>query len=419
MNFILYGNFLYSDEKRNLIVKQNYYVVCENGISQGVFEEIPDKFASFEILDYSDMLIIPGLVDLHIHAPQYEFRGTGMDYELIDWLNKYTFNVESKFSDLQYADKIYDNLVRDLKKSATTRAVVFSSIHKNSTLMLMEKLEQSGLRTFVGKVNMDRNSPEHYVETTENSINDTVEWIENCNFSNTKPILTPRFIPSCSDDLLCKLQKLNEKFEFCIQSHLSENKGEIAWVEELCPWSEFYGDAYEKYDMFGSKTKTIMAHCVLSGDDEIALMQKNGTYVAHCPSSNLNLSSGIAPISKYLDENLNVGFGSDVAGGHSLSIFTEMVSAIQVSKMYKLYVDKNAKALNVSDVLYMATLSGGSFFGKVGSFESGFEFDAIIIDDSNINVNTEHDLSARLERAIYLASECEIKSKYVAGKKLF
>lgn len=200
---------------------------------------------------------------------------------------------------------------------------------------------------------------------------------------------------------------------------MSENSGEISWVDELCPWSKFYGNAYEKFDMFGSKTKTIMAHCVLSGDDEIELMRKNGTFVAHCPSSNLNLSSGIAPISKYLDRKLNVGFGTDVAGGHSLSIFTEMVSAIQSSKMYKLYVDKNAKALTVSDVLYMATLSGGSFFGKVGSFEVGFEFDAIIIDDRNINANTKHDLTTRLERAIYLASECEIKSKFVAGKKLF
>lgn len=419
MNFILYGDFLYSDSKRNLIIKKEHYAVCENGISQGVFDKIPSKFSHFEVIDHSNRLIIPGLVDLHLHAPQYEFRGTGMDYELIDWLNTYTFNVESKFSDIDYADKVYDYLVSDLKKGATTRAVILSSIHKDATLKLMEKLDASGLQTFVGKVNMDRNAPSHYIEDTERSINDTIDWIERCNFKNTKPILTPRFIPSCSDALLCKLQELIQKHKLCIQSHLSENKGEVSWVDELCPWSEFYGDAYDKFDMFGSKTKTIMAHCVLSNDKEIELMQKNGTYIAHCPSSNLNLSSGIAPIAKYLSENLKVGFGSDVAGGHSLSLFNEMVAAIQASKMYKLYVDSAAHALTINDVLYMATLGGGGFFGQVGSFAEGFAFDAIIIDDSKINLSFNHNLSARLERAIYLSNECEIKSKFVAGKKLF
>ncbi len=419
MDFILHGNFVYTDKERKLVVKENHYVVCVSGYSKGIFQSVPEAFDSLDIIDYGEKIILPGLIDIHLHAPQYEFRGTGMDCELIEWLNKYTFHAESKYSNLAYANDTYTHIVEDLKNSATTRAVLFGSIHKDATLNLMSQLEQTNLKTYVGKVNMDRNSPEYYIENTEDSIRETIEWLNACDFENTKPILTPRFIPTCTDELLAELQEIQTKYDLHVQSHLSENQGEIEWVRELCPNTRFYGEAYEQYDMLGSRNNSIMAHCVLSGEDEVALMKKNGTFVAHCPSSNMNLSSGIAPVSRYLDQGLNVGFGSDIAGGHSLSIFNEMVLAIQISKMYRKYIDSKSKALTIADVLYMATLGGGKFFGDVGSFEKGYELDAIIMDDTKIRRDVNADISMRLEKMVYLSHECKITAKYVCGKKIF
>ena len=154
---------------------------------------------------------------------------------------------------------------------------------------------------------------------------------------------------------------------------MSENKGEIEWVRELRPDSAFYGDSYDKHDLFGDenldseKVNTVMAHCVWSSDEEVKLMRENGVFIAHCPASNINLTSGIAPVRKYLDLDMKIGLGSDVAGGQTESIFRAITDAIGVSKMYLRYVDENAKAVTFEEAFYMATKGGGEFFGKVGS----------------------------------------------------
>ena len=146
---------------------------------------------------------------------------------------------------------------------------------------------------------------------------------------------------------------------------------------------------------------------------------KNGVFVAHCPASNMNLTSGIAPIRKYLDLGLNIGLGSDIAGGHSLSIFKAITDAIQVSKMYYRLVNENYKPLVFTEAFYLATKGGGSFFGNVGSFECGYEFDAIIMDDSVLEHPQKLNLVERMERAVYLnLDEKNLIAKYVAGKKI-
>lgn len=162
-----------------------------------------------------------------------------------------------------------------------------------------------------------------------------------------------------------------------------------------------------------------MAHCVYSNEEEINLMKKQGVYVAHCPASNMNLSSGVAPVRKFLDRGLNVGIGTDVGAGHSLSMLRAMADSIQVSKLRWRLMDDSLAPLKVCEVFYMATKGGGSFFGKVGSFEKDYEMDAIIIDDSMINNIAGYSIEDRLERIIYLDSEIDIISKYVSGKKLF
>jgi len=154
--------------------------------------------------------------------------------------------------------------------------------------------------------------------------------VKSCyHYKNVKPILTPRFIPTCSDALMEKLSLLQKKYHLPAQSHLSENLGEIQWVSELCPDTAFYGEAYAKHGMFGGSCKTIMAHCVYSNEAEIALMKAQGVFVAHCPESNTNLLSGIAPVRTYLDQGIHTGLGSDMAAGTSLSIFKAMAMAIQ------------------------------------------------------------------------------------------
>lgn len=159
---------------------------------------------------------------------------------------------------------------------------------------------------------------------------------------HVKPILTPRFLPSCTDELLEKLGDIQKQHHLPVQSHLSENRGEVAWVQELFPKSKHYGDAYDSFGLFGGENcPTIMAHCVLSSDDEIRLMKERGVFIAHCPESNTNLASGIAPARRYLTEGIPMGLGSDIAGGTRCSIFFAMAEAIRVSKLRWRLVDES------------------------------------------------------------------------------
>ena len=418
---ILKGNVVYSKTPQELEIVENGYIVYADGVVKGVYAELPEEYANDEIEDYGDKIIIPGLVDTHIHAPQYAFRGLGMDMELLDWLNTNTFPEESKMKDIEYAKKSYGTFVENLKNSATTRAVVFGTIHRPATLLLMDMLEESGLATMVGKVNMDRNSPEYLCETAEESAEETVAWLEDViarGYKNTQPILTPRFTPSVTDELMAKLKEIQVKYDLPMQSHLSENLGEIAWVKELCPWSTCYGDAYDHFGMFGKDCKTIMAHCVHSTDEEVELMKNNGVFIAHCPESNINLSSGVAPIRRYLELGMNVGLGSDVAAGSTENMFTAMAYAVQASKMRWRLLDDSLKQLTADEVFYLATKGGGAFFGKVGSFEEGYEMDAVVLDDSRLEHPQDLDVKSRLERMIYFSDDREICAKYVKGTKI-
>lgn len=422
-SFILKGNICYSKSKDEIVCKGHHYLICQDGISQGVFESVPEAFSGLHILDYGDAMIVPGMTDLHIHAPQYTFRGLGMDLELLEWLNANTFPEEARYEDLEYANMAYDIFTEDLKYSATTRAVIFATAHVPATKLLMDKLEKTGLKTYVGKVNMDRNSTDYLSETdAESSLNATEQWLNAArnSYKNTKPVLTPRFIPTCSDDLMMGLGKLRQKYHLPVQSHLSENLSEIEWVSSLCPWSGCYGDAYAKFGMLGGDTNCVMAHCVYSDEAEMELLKNNHVYVAHCPQSNTNLSSGIAPVRTFLEKGIHVGLGTDIAGGASLSMLRSISDAIMVSKLWWRLVDQTLKPLTFAEAFFLATMGGGAFFGNVGSFDTGFEMDALILDDSKMRAARSLSLVERLERYIYLAEDKgEIIGKFAAGNKIF
>jgi len=422
-NFVLKGNVCYSASRTELKIIEKGFVVSENGISKGAFETLPAQYNDFEVIDYGDNLIIPGLTDLHVHAPQFSFRGLGMDMELLDWLNTYTFPEEAKYKDMEYAKNSYAEFLKALNNSPNTRSVIFATAHVEPTLLLMDELEKIGQVSMVGKVNMDRNSHSDLQEkSAEFSASETRRWLDltaEKNYENIYPILTPRFIPSCTDELMHKLKEIETDYKIPLQSHLSENQGEIAWVKELVPNSVNYGDAYDKFGLFGQDSPTIMAHCVWSDDTEKALMKKNNVFVAHCPQSNINLASGIAPIRDFLNKNIPVGLGSDIAGGVHMSIFRAMVDAISVSKLYWRLVDSDCKPLTVEEAFYLGTIGGGKFFGNVGSFEDGYEFDAVILDDSKILPGrNDFSVTDRLARCIYLAADDTIHAKYIRGKEV-
>ncbi len=420
--FALKGNLIWNKNPEELEYYENGYLVYEGNEVIGAFRELPIEHEGVAVTDYGDRIIIPGITDLHIHAPQYAFRGLGMDMELLEWLETNTFPEEAKFQDIDYAHKAYGIFVDYLRNSVTTRACIYGTVHRQATIALMDMLEESGLVTMVGKVNMDRNCPDYLrEESAEESARETIEWIRDVNhkkYRNTIPILTPRFIPSCTDELLEQLKMVQVRYQLPLQSHLSENPGEIEWVQNLCPESEFYGDAYDSFGMFGVDCPTIMAHCVHSSEDEIDRMKENGVFVAHCPESNMNLSSGIAPIKKFLQKGLHVGLGTDVAAGSNESMFRAMAFAIQTSKIRWRLQDKEYAPLTTEEAFFLATKGGGEFFGKVGSFEAGYKMDAVVLDDSHLRHPQPLSIKQRLERMIYLADDREIYAKYVEGKRI-
>lgn len=422
-SFVLKGNICYNTSPTEVRTVAGGYAVCVDGTSAGVFEELPERFSGLPVVDCADQLVIPGMSDIHVHAPQYAFRGLGMDLELLEWLNTHTFPEESHYADLDYAGRAYDIFADGLRRSPTTRAVVFGTLHVDATELLMDKLEDTGLVTYVGKVNMDRNSPDTLVETTAGSAEATRRWLAGIDgrYERTMPILTPRFTPSCTDELMAELGKIREEFGLPVQSHLSENLSECDWVAGLCPWSSCYGDAYDHFGLLGEPggAKTVMAHCVYSGEEEVGLLARTGTYVAHCPQSNAQLASGIAPIRRYLDLGMNVGLGTDVAGGADLSMFRCMADAVTVSKLRWRLVDQGLTPLTTQEALWLATAGGGSFFGKVGSLAEGYVFDALVLDDSGIRTPRDLGVWERVERYVYLAEEGgRLARKYVAGREV-
>lgn len=417
--FALKGNIIFTPACGRLEVRPGQYLVCEDGLVAGIFETLPGRFGDIPVHDHGDRLILPGLVDLHVHASQYAYRGLGMDMELLDWLEENAFPEEARFAEQEYAAAAYRVFTDELTRSATTRACVFATVHRPATLLLMELMEKAGLRGFVGKLNMDSNCPDYLRETTDGSLAETRRWLEeSAGFSAVRPVITPRFIPSCSEELMNGLGELQREFGAAMQSHLSENLSEIEWVKQLRPWSRFYGEAYSRPGLFGGECPTVMAHCIWSGEEERALMKEQGVFLAHCPQSNMNVSSGIAPVRTWLNEGQKAGLGSDVAGGAHLSIFRAMTDAIQCSKLRWRLVDDSLAALTLPETLYLATKGGGEFFGKVGSFEPGYEFDAIVMDDSALPTTRKCTLAERLERVIWLSDGLP-SAKYVAGRRLF
>ncbi|MDE6897730.1 MAG: amidohydrolase family protein [Lawsonibacter sp.] len=413
MTEILRGNIVYAPLLGELETVPRGYVVLEDGLVEGLYTALPERYARCPVSDYGEALLLPSFADLHLHAPQYPMLGMGMDLPLLDWLNAYTFRTEARFCDTDYARRIYRQLAEDLISSGTTRVAMFSSRHTDATLILMEELERAGVTGYVGKVNMDRNGGAAQ-EGTEESLAETLRWLEGCRFPHVQPILTPRFTPSCTDGLLEALGKLAAERQLPVQSHLSENAGEIAWVKELHPECSQYWETYAKYGLW--KPGTLMAHCVHSDAQEQAAMQKSGVWAVHCAASNLNLCSGTAPVRTLLDRGVNVALGSDIAGGDQLAMNRVITMSIRASKIRQM--ETGEPFLTVPEAFYLGTTAGHRYFGSA-PFQAGAPLHAIVVDDAAMPLPArELSLSERLERAVYLMEKRHIRAVYSEGRKV-
>jgi len=357
----------------------------------------------------------------------------------LNWLEKYTFPRESDYQDTDYALHAYLRSVSRSLRCGTTTACYFATIHSNSSKILAECVEKIGQRAFIGKVSMDRNAPDYYKENSaETAIQDARDFamsIINKNNPLITPILTPRFVPTCSWELMTGLSSLAKELHLPIQSHLSENLKEIEWVKNLHPEAENYTDVYYKTGLLTSRT--IMAHGIYLDENEINLLKLSGTGISHCPNSNFSIQSGVLNVRRLLQQGIKVGLGTDVAGGYSPSILDSIRNAIIASKVVAMSPsirlhqeghekDKEDKYLPLSlpEVFYLATLGGAYLLGlgdRIGNFEIGKEFDALLIDCSvNDSVpQFPHDnVKSMFEKFVYLGDDRNIVNVFVSGKQI-
>lgn len=415
MTTILHGNILHAPRFGELAAIPKGYLVAEDGAIRYVGETLPAQYRGLPVEDWGERLILPSFADLHLHAPQYVMLGMGMDLPLLDWLNTYTFRTEARFADQEFARKVYRQLARELIAWGTTRVVMFSSIHTEATWILMEELEAAGVTGYVGKVNMDRNGGPGYQETCEESLRETERWLDGCSFAHIKPILTPRFTPSCSDELMAGLGKLARERNLPVQSHLSENRGEIAWVKELCPDCGRYWETYDKFGLW--KDRTAMAHCVHSDQAEQEAMARAGVVAVHCAASNVNLCSGTAPVRELIDRGVWVALGSDIAGGDKLSMAANVVLTLRSSKVKSM--ETGVPFLTVPEAWYLGTTAGHKYFGGGEGFTVGDRLHAMVVDDGTLPPPArELSLQERLERSLYLMEKDHITAVYSDGRRV-
>ena len=415
---VLKGNIVQAPALGELQITEQGYLVLEDGVIRGVYDRLPLEYATAPLVDYGQALVMQSFADMHLHAPQYPMLGMGMDLPLLEWLDTYTFPTEARFADTDYARRIYRRLATDLITNGTTRVCMFSSLHTDATLVLMDELERAGVTGYVGKVNMDRNGlPGKLQETTEESVRETLRWLDGCHFAHVKPIITPRFTPSCTNELMTQLGKLANERGLYVQSHLSENTNEIAWVKELHPDCNQYWETYNKYGMW--KDHTLMAHCVHSDERERRAIKDAGVVVVHCADSNVNICSGICPVRQMVREGLWVTLGSDIAGGAQLPMYKVITMSIRASKARRVTDEWHPDFLTVAEGYYLGTTAGHKYFGAGDGFAVGDRLHAVVIDDGDFP-EAAHPLSVqeRFERAIYMTHRHNIVSVWSDGREV-
>ena len=409
------GNIISSTSYDELIVCRNSFIIVKDGIIEDICEILPEKYEGIEVNDYGEDLIIPAFSDLHMHAPQYTQRGIGMDRLLFDWLNDYTFPQESCFRDEDYARAVYARLIREFLRQGTFHMSLFTTLHYEACDILFRMLDKAGLYAYTGITNIDRNCPEYYLDTTADSLAKTERFINEHLYSKrVRPILTPRFAPTCSPELLKGLGDMAAKYDLGVQTHLVESKAEAGWSKELYPECVSDGEIYERYGLLRGSGPKIFAHVIFpTGCEERILRDCNGIAV-HCPDSTASITAGIMPLQELHEKGIRIALGSDVGGGHYLSVYKEVARAVQISKMKEFY-EEGQKRINMANAFYLATVEGGSIFDRVGRLEKGYRFNALVIENM-LDPEFERPLEDALERFCYIGDDRNIKHRFIDGR---
>lgn len=379
--------------------------------------------------------LCPGFIDTHIHAPQYVFAGTGTDLPLMDWLKKYTFPTEESFQDPKSALTRYSLLVKRLLGLGTTTATYYGTIHLEQCKILADLVEIYGQRAVLGKVNMDRNSPETYIEDAETGVAEADEFVQYCqakDCTRVMPCITPRFIPTCSLDSMKSLAEVAKKYGVHIQTHISESLDEMAFVKSLHAEAKHDGEILEEAGLLHNKS--ILAHATLLTDEETELLIERGCGIAHCPLSNFFVSDAFFRVNHSKKQGLKVGLGTDVAGGYSPSMLDSMRSCVinsRALRTHKITMQRmgvwsgNAEedVLTFKEAFWLATQGGAEVLGledMLGSFEVGKEFDAVLVETAAtggpFDVFDVDSLSERFEKFINLGDDRNISEVYVQGR---
>ncbi|MGR0277509.1 guanine deaminase [Marinomonas dokdonensis] len=377
---------------------------------------LPKLPKDIEIEHHPDGIITPGFIDTHIHYPQTDMIGSYGE-QLLTWLNTYTFPEESKFSDKQHAREVAERFLAELLRNGTTTALVFGTVHKVSVEAFFEACEVQNLRMICGKVMMDRNAPDYLTDTPETSYEDSKALIDAWhNKGRLHYAITPRFAPTSSDEQLQLAGKLLGEYEdVYLHTHLSENKDECAWVQELFPQSRHYLDVYDQHQLLSERS--VFAHGIHLCDHEYHRLHETGSAIAFCPTSNLFIGSGLFRLSEAEKQQVNVGLGTDVGGGTSFSMLQTMNEAYKVIQLQN-------ENLNPIKSLYLATLGGAKALrleDKIGNLAVGTEADFIILDKKATPLLTSRlALSKNIEETLFvfmtIGDDRAIKATYSAGQ---
>ena len=379
--------------------------------------------------------LLPGFVDLHIHAPQWPQLGKALHLPLEEWLMEYTFPLEARYADVAFANRMYGSLVDALLKNGTTTAVYFATAHLEATLRLAEICRERGQRAFVGKVVMDDHAqcPDYYRdETTESALSETLAFVEEVRAAPgdlVEPIITPRFIPSCTDAALSGLGEIAKDHDCHVQTHCSESDWEHGYVLDRLGKTDT-----DALDGFGLLTRhTVLAHANHITSPDMDLIHSRGAGIAHCPLSNLYFANAAFPLRAALDRKLHVGLGTDISGGASASMFDSCRQAVHSSRALEDGTDPGRAAevrgvpgsrIDFMEAFWLATCGGGEVLDRpLGKFEPGYKFDAMAVDtvgpDSNIMLFAETDQPEHaLQKIVYGASRNDVRTVWVDGRKV-
>lgn len=401
-----------------------YSAIIETYQGTSKFQEIPKG-------EY----LLPGFIDLHVHAPQWPQSGLALDKPLYDWLNTYTFPLEAKYKDTNFAEKVYSHLVDELLSLGTTTVLYFGTIHKEANLKLAEICAKKGQRGLVGKVVMDDHeaNPKFYRdETTEQALADTEEFIKDVKIlgKNVKqgvyPVVTPRFIPSCTDEGLKGLGELAEKYDVHVQSHCSESD----WAHQFV--IDRFGESDTKsLNKFGLlKDKSVMAHCGFLSVEDVEIFRETGTAVAHCPISNAYFGNAVTRVKQLLhDYQVDVGLGTDISGGFSPSLYDNMKQAVMSSRMLNdgvnhgiVLAERGVSNSNITlkEAFYLATAGGGKSLSlPIGELKEGFTWDAQVVSTHHLPVFGEDTLEETFQKLIYLMKPEQIKEVWVQDQLVY